>query len=64
MQISATEEPSRPEFFLWDFVEAVVICYVEGNVCVFLPLWQCAEFYKVSVESFRKGKQETLSRFT
>lgn len=35
MQISATEEPSRPEFFLWDFVEAVVICYVEGNVCVF-----------------------------
>ncbi|XP_039882017.1 MICOS complex subunit MIC19-like isoform X1 [Simochromis diagramma] len=25
---------------------------------------KCAEFYKVSVESFRKGKEETLSRFT
>ncbi|XP_035770282.1 leucine-rich repeat extensin-like protein 1 [Neolamprologus brichardi] len=64
MELKAHQLEEKEKELKKDFVEAVVICYVEGNVCVFLPLWQCAEFYKVSVESFRKGKEETLSRFT
>lgn len=54
MQISATEEPLRPEFFLWDFVEAVVICYVEGNVCVF--------YHFGSVQSFTKSLSRASGR--
>lgn len=46
MQILATEELSRPEFLLWD--------YVEGNVCVF--------YHFGSVQSFTKSLSRASGR--
>lgn len=60
MQILATEEPSRPQFFLRDFVEAVVICYVEGNVCVFYHFGSVQSFTKFLSRASGRAKK-TLS---
>lgn len=57
MQILATEELSRPEFLLWDFVEAVVICYVEGNVCVFYHFGSVQSFTKSLSRASRRAKK-------